>query len=300
MHPELKDLNDLLIPLSNSLSREAMDRIDSGEWVHLASRRAVLASDMKRLREYQRRLLFALAAGQSTNTSYLIGTSAGAMHGMWLRNDVKSHVEMATRSGKHPPRKQWRSGHIYRRPKTGAADIVSIMGAEVLDPVSAWFDIACTYGVEAGLIAADCLLAQGFTLDQLMDTIVEAGRCHGVQHARKSLHFATTQSQSIGETRARWLLIQAGIKDVRPQAQVLAPYSVDLLVGKWLVIEIDGDIKYVGDPIGATNKERDRQKRMERMGYKFLRYSLKELEQAPERFVAEVREELRQLARMKR
>lgn len=292
MHKDLPMLNQLLIPIGHRIPDHIRESIASGEMMRLTSRRAVMTQAMLQLREHQRRILTALARGQSTNSSFLIGESAGAVHGLWLLQDAQAKVELSTKSGRQPPRSKWPKGCKYRVSKTGAEEIVHVLGAAVLEPVSTWFDIACTNGFEAGLIAADSLLAQGFTPDQLMDKIVEVGQCYGIKWARLSLKHAISESQSAGESLARALLIQAKIGPITPQAQIVYPYSVDLLIGDWVVVEIDGEEKYLEDPVGTTRRERARQKQMERMGYRFLRYTPTEIETDPERFLKEVKEAL--------
>nr|VDG64138.1 Uncharacterised protein [Streptococcus thermophilus] len=296
MHADLPMLNQLLVPIGHKIPPALQARFDSGDLYRLASRRAVRTQTLRNLKEHQRRILFALAVGQSARSSYLIGGSAAALHGMWLLQNNRARVELATRSGKLPARSQWPPGSEFRKVRTSPDGIVTLLGVDLLDPVSTWLDIACTQGFEAGLVAADYLLACGLESVELMDKIVEAGPCRGIGYARESLEHAIDNSQSAGESFARALLIQAGIGPLTPQAQVLAPYSVDLLIGDWLIVEVDGDIKYSEDPVTATDRERTRQKRIERLGYRFLRYKPTEIEADPAGFIAEVRRALAQVA----
>ncbi|MCQ4623636.1 endonuclease domain-containing protein [Corynebacterium sp. CCUG 70398] len=296
MHADLPMLNQLLIPIGHKTPPALQARFDSGDLYRLASRRAVQTQKLVNLKEHQRRILFALAVGQSARSSYLIGESAAALHGIWLLQNSRARVELATRSGALPPRKQWPRGSVFRKVKTSPDGIVTLLGVDLLDPVSTWLDIACTQGFEAGLVAADYLLANGFESVELMDKLVDASPCRGICIARDSLEHAIDNSQSAGESFARALLIQADIGPLTPQAQVLGPYSVDLLIGEWLIVEVDGDVKYKDDPVTATERERTRQKRIERLGYRFLRYNPSEIEEDPAGFIAEVRRALAQVA----
>ncbi|QYH19218.1 DUF559 domain-containing protein [Corynebacterium aquatimens] len=70
-------------------------------------------------------------------------------------------------------------------------------------------------------------------------------------------------------------------------------YFADILIDDWLIIEIDGDVKYDGpDAEEVRQREFNRQKRITNMGYVILRFSPDFIRNNPDRFIAEVREAL--------
>ena len=197
MHADLPMLNQLLIPIGHRTPPALQARFDSGDLYRLASRRAVQTQKLVNLKEHQRRILFALAVGQSARSSYLIGESAAALHGIWLLQNNRARVELATRSGALPPRTQWPRGSVFRKIKTSPDGIVTLLGVDLLDPVSTWLDIACTQGFEAGLVAADYLLANGFESVELMDKR-GCGRNLGGFHHEPLIHQGAATQSSAG------------------------------------------------------------------------------------------------------
>ena len=101
MHPELPYLNSLLVVVGRRVPRGVEKQIERGELIKVASRRFVRRKDMMALRQYQRQMLMTLAAAQSVNSSYLVGSSAARVLGMWTV-DVAQRITLATRSGGVP------------------------------------------------------------------------------------------------------------------------------------------------------------------------------------------------------
>ncbi|WP_442891877.1 DUF559 domain-containing protein [Corynebacterium sp. Marseille-Q4381] len=90
----------------------------------------------------------------------------------------------------------------------------------------------------------------------------------------------------------RALLIAAGILGTEAQVEVRG-YRVDLLIDGWLVIEIDGNVKYK-DPDAERVRQAEflRQKRLSNEGYYFLRYTPEDIRRSPRSFVDEVKSTL--------
>ena len=156
-------------------------------------------------------------------------------------------------------------------------------------PIRTFIDIARYHGFLEGLIAADYLLRRGIERDAIEKEIRKMGRAKGIGVARRCLEHAIPNSDSAYESLARGLLIEAGIGPVVAQAQI-ERYFADLLVQGWLIIEIDGEIKYERDDAGEVwKKEFSRQKRIGNKGYVILRFESKLLREQPHVFIAEVR-----------
>lgn len=146
--------------------------------------------------------------------------------------------------------------------------------------------MARLHGFEEGLVAADYVRAQ-VGRRRMQDTLGALGRVKGVATARAVVAATVVDSESPWESYARALLLRAGI-NVRTQCRV-GKYRADLAIDGWLLIEIDGDVKYQDRPVEAIRAEHRRQKELLNMGYVVLRFSPEELRARPEEFVATVR-----------
>lgn len=286
MHPELPYLNSLLVVVGRRVPRGVEKQIERGELIQVASRRFVRRKDMMVLRQYQRQMLMTLAAAQSVNSSYLVGSSAARVLGMWTV-DVAQRITLATRSGGVPPRTKWPAGCVYRK-EPPPEKVVQILGAAAVDPVGAWLQIACTEGFRAGLVAADWLLANKYKRSELKKRLDEVGMRKGIEHARRSLREAVDCSDAPGESYARALLIEEGIGPLRPQAKVVPPYAIDLLVRGCVAVEIDGELKYDEDPEEAIRQERRREKLILNRGFQVVRYSSTQVFAQPRTFITDV------------
>lgn len=109
------------------------------------------------------------------------------------------------------------------------------------------------------------------------------GRFKGVATVRRCIEHSVATSDSPYETLARGLLIDAHITHLETQV------SID----GWLIVEIDGEVKYAGSDAERTRqREFRRQKAIANRGYVFLRYSPADLLRDPAGFVAEVKDAL--------
>lgn len=61
--------------------------------------------------------------------------------------------------------------------------------------------------------------------------------------------------------------------EMRPVPQVnIEPFRADLKLSATVLLEIDGEVKYVRDTVDVIKRESDRKKRIENWGYRILRY----------------------------
>src|SRR4051812_585062 len=81
---------------------------------------------------------------------------------------------------------------------------------------------------------------------------------------------ADGSAESVGETRARLALVEAGIP-FEPQAIIGGRFEADFLIDGWLVLEVDGR-KYHSDP-KAFQADRERDAVMAWLGYRVLRFT---------------------------
>lgn len=241
------------------------------------------------LKYHERQWLRVEAGAMVSNAAVLVGRSAARKLGMWVISRGEEPVEVALPSRSVSQSRAQSGRYTFRFSKLRRDEQLIYEGHCITTPTRTFIDIARYHGFIEGLIAADYLLRRGIEMDAIAKEIRKMGRAKGIGVARKCLEHAIPNSDSAYESLARGLLIEAGIGPVVAQAKV-ERYFADLLVKGWLIIEIDGEIKYEGDDADdVLRAERHRQKRIGNKGYVFLRFSPSFLRKHPEKFIAEVR-----------
>ncbi|MHC2850654.1 very-short-patch-repair endonuclease [Corynebacterium mucifaciens] len=266
--------------------RLAHDTFPDGEFVELEPTVWFPAATWGELSYHERQWLRVEAAAMVSNAAVLVGRSAARKLGMWVISRGEEPVEVALPSSQS----RAQSGcYAFRFSKLRRDEQLIYEGHCITTPTRAFIDIARYHGFIEGLIAADYLLRRGIERDAIEKEIRKMGRAKGIGVARKCLEHAIPNSDSAYESLARGLLIEAGIGPVVAQARI-ERYYADLLVQGWLIIEIDGQIKYERDDAGEVwKKEFSRQKRIGNKGYVILRFESKLLREQPHVFIAEVR-----------
>jgi len=263
-----------------------------GEVVELEPSVWFPAATWRELRYQERQWLRVEAAAMVSNAAVLVGRSAARKLGMWVISRGGEPVEVALPSRSVSQSRAQSGRYAFRFSKLRYDEQLVYEGHRVTTPVRTFIDIARHHGFIEGLIAADYLLRRGIERAEIEKEIRKMGRAKGIGVARKCLEHAIPNSDSAYESLARGLLIEAGIGPVVAQAQI-ERYFADLLVQGWLIIEIDGEIKYERDDAGEVwKKEFSRQKRIGNKGYVILRFESKLLREQPHVFIAEVRSAL--------
>ena len=260
-----------------------------GEVVELEPSVWFPAATWRELRYQERQWLRVEAAAMVSNAAVLVGRSAARKLGMWVISRGGEPVEVALPSRSVSQSRAQSGRYAFRFSKLRYDEQLVYEGHRVTTPVRTFIDIARHHGFIEGLIAADYLLRRGIERAEIEKEIRKMGRAKGIGVARKCLEHAIPNSDSGYESLARGLLIEAGIGPVVAQAQI-ERYFADLLVQGWLIIEIDGQIKYERDDAGEVwKKEFSRQKRIGNKGYVILRFESRLLREQPHVFIAEVR-----------
>jgi len=120
----------------------------------------------------------------------------------------------------------------------------------------------------------------------MMQRVKNLGAIKGVKWALALLSRAHNKIQSVYETLGRYRLEQADLPEIVsliPQATLREggeTFYPDLLINGFLIVEIDGDIKYEENAIGALLQERRRERELQRRGYTIIRFSPLEVEDA--------------------
>lgn len=130
---------------------------------------------------------------------------------------------------------------------------VEVEGLSVLDIPRTVADLARTHGYRAGLVAADGAMQLGVTRSELAAAAREmTGWPHSLV-AGAVVVDADPGAESVLETLARELIIEAGLGPVETQFPVRIPGGVawvDLRVGRHF-FEADGRIKFIPDSEGG-------------------------------------------------
>lgn len=247
------------------------------------------ADEWAGLTYHEKQWLWVEAAAMTSASAVLVGRSAARKLGMWVISAGEERVEVALPSRGSSKERRQSGRYKFHHSSLRADEQLIYEGHRVTNPIRTFIDIARHHGFVEGLIAADYLLRRGKNRSDVERAIRRMGRAKGIAVARRCLEHAIDNSDSPYESLARALLIEAGIGPVVAQAQI-ERYYADLLVKGWLIIEIDGEIKYEGNDVDEVLRaERHRQKRIGNKGYVFLRFSPSFLRKHPEKFIAEVR-----------
>lgn len=287
-------LNTLIPKLINlrtiqSTDTRTWDAIARGELVALSSQWYLPAHIYKDLEWFKQRALRAFAVGRTARKAVIAGRAAARLHGIWVISMSEETVEVIAPNGAVPAKRDRDIGVTYRFAKLKHRDIMYWNGIRLTGVARTIIDICRYHGEVEGIIACDWALARQMDRAQLAYELALLGRRKGVATARKCIAAAISISESPYESFARALLLQAGISEITPQAWV-GNYRVDLLVAGFLIIEIDGDVKYAGELRDDTVlQERQREKYLLNQGFRLMRYRPRDMVKDPEHFVAEVR-----------
>lgn len=253
------------------------------------------AREWQGLRYHERRYVEVKAAAMESNAAVLLGRSAARIHGMWVVATTEEKIEITSQSGSAPPSRLRSGRFVYRYTALREDEVSLVDGCRVTRGIRTFADIARFHGFEEGLVAVDSLLRRGFTTEMVAAELGTLGRLRNIKTVRECLRHATALSDSPYESYARALLIAAGILGIEVQVEIRG-YRVDLLIDGWLVIEIDGNVKYDGpDAERVRQAEFLRQKRVGNEGFYFLRYAPEYIRRNPRLFVDEVKSTLETL-----
>jgi hypothetical protein len=139
-------------------------------------------------------------------------------------------------------------------------------------------EAACTTSFEAAVVSADVVLREGLIeADELQRLLSVIEFWPGSPTARAALQFADPLSESVGESRLRVLMHQAGLPDPVLQAEL---FDSDGLVGRVdfyfpqyrTVVEFDGLLKYSAGSSAVLVREKHREDRLRALGLEVVRF----------------------------
>lgn len=283
-----------------NVSREVRERLDSGELVRLSSGVAVPASIIEEVPQYQRDWARSFAVGAVAQTAVVTGRAAAHLLGMWAVNQPMLQVSMLTHN---PPPKPTRQPDVrYVRSRFRPDEVVQGQHLSTTTPYRTFLEIAREAGFKHALVAADWLLySRTLIAPQLQYLMRTTPRFHGIGAARKAVQYAVLGPESAPESYTRAVLLDAGFRNVLSNVWIDSTrYRVDLLVENALIIEIDGNMKYIGPDVDTADvllKEKRRADTLRNLGYELIRFSPHDVESNPASFLSTVHSALNRARR---
>lgn len=247
--------------------------------------------EWRQLKSWQQRAAKAYALGLTLPRATLVGKTAALIHGIPLITPPKEW-EATLPSGSVPQRVKSRNVHYRRTDLRGKETIVH--GIRVASLERTALDIARFHGFEEGLVAVDAVRARNVGKIWIDDALGAMGRVKGVAAARQAVATSVNTAESPWESYARALIIAADYPELRwVKAQyTIENYRADLVINGWLVIEIDGNVKYRRDIDEVILAEHRRQQDILNKGFIVLRFSPEQLNARPDYFQQVVGEHL--------
>ena len=169
---------------------------------------------------------------------------------------------LVTRS---PPTRGHRGPRLHTHIATLEADEVAVVdGWPVTSVARTVLDLARTLPFEQALVIADAALHRKLTTaDRLAAQLERSARLPGSVAAGRVIAFANGLSESVGESRSRIMIHQAGLPTPELQVEVLDRHGRFIARGDFgyrrqrVIGEFDGKIKYSGELNGKDDDPRE-------------------------------------------
>lgn len=264
------------------------EKLHNDKLAQLAWCFAMRRLDWNRLKPWEKTIARVYAHGRAAPRAVLIDKAAALIHGIPLTSYPNQYH--ATVPSNSIPAKG--KGHFFRYKQTDLKNQVEeIHGVRVSTLARTALDISRFYGFEQGIVAVDSIRSRYVGMNKLNHVLGSMGRVKGIAKARQALKHSVCDSESPWESYARALIINAnipGLRTIKAQRSIMQ-YRADILINDWLVIEIDGNVKYEFCPDEVIRAEHRRQKALLNRGYAVLRYAPNELSADPDGFLSDIR-----------
>lgn len=265
-------------------------RLNRGELIRLTKTMVMEQRCFAELKPWEKCEAKAAAVGLGTRSAVVSGMAAARLHGL----SVLGHADVVELTlpgtGKPSGRAKWMKGTRVFASLLPGHHVHTEHGIRVTTLLRTAADITRYHGELHGVVCFDSIFRKHPELSKKRAETILRGfrRFHGLARVHQALRLSVTNSDSVPESHARYLLLTQveEIKTIEVQAQIVDPhtrrvYRVDLLVNGWLVIEIDGRVKYDGETYGPLEQtvlaERDREKALQNQGYMVLRVNPQDL-----------------------
>jgi hypothetical protein len=273
---------------------EIQDLVRSGSWVRIRRGAYADASDFGALRPEQQHLVRARAVVRGLGQPAVLGhLSAVIAHGLpvWGADLDEVHVIRPGRT--HASRRE--AGVAHHSATLPDDHVTEVEGLLVTSVARSVVDHARTSGYESGVCSADAALHRDLVGKQELLAMLEWQQdWPKSRSAGRAVAFSDGRAESVGESRGRVRIDQAGLPTPQPQAIICDPSGVlvarvDFLMPEQATIgEFDGRVKYRGDDDGdsaqdAVWQEKLREDRLRALGFQVVRFIWDDLERGPAR-----------------
>ncbi|HWJ11007.1 MAG TPA: hypothetical protein VNS46_16620 [Nocardioides sp.] len=139
----------------------------------------------------------------------------------------------------------------------GPDQVVEVDGTKALDLARTAVDMGREHGFRHGLVACDAVMRRGVTRTDLEAALAVMVCWPGRRAARRAVALADPGAETVLETLARELVLEAGIGEPQTQFPVRTDRGIvwcDIVVGNH-VIEPDGEIKYTAVADGGLSAD---------------------------------------------
>lgn len=196
-------------------------------------------------------------------------------------------VDLRYLSGAKPGKQPKDPRVIYRSGRLNPDLVQERNGIATVHPIQVLFDIYRYYGRLEALVPLEHLrFHQRISQETLLDAIKsKLPRANGIRGFEGLVRWSAGTSQSPLETIGRDAVLRANIPELEKiEFQVAFEYAgpfgeycravVDMLINGWLVVELDGRLKYEGTygaPTDVMLAELERQKQLQSLGLTVIR-----------------------------
>ncbi|WP_375491544.1 DUF559 domain-containing protein [uncultured Jatrophihabitans sp.] len=235
----------------------------------------------------------AAACALARRTALVSHESAAAMHGL----PTFGAPDRPTLSGYEPGNVAARDDVIVRCVGRRPEELTEWFGVPVTTAARTVVDVARNAGVAAGLVCADAALHDGLVTHGQLATARQHARYRpGVRFAERVLELTDGRAESPLESLVRLCLVDGGLPVPDLQQWIdtdRGRFRVDLLYrARRVVLEADGELKYVTDPMALVEEKR-RQEALERAGFVVVRVMWSDVIRRPVDVCARVARALR-------
>lgn len=218
----------------------------------------------------EHRHLLARAALRTYSDAVLVGATAVAAHGIALFEVPVVRTDIG-----RPIQREAHTEHLRIRPLRD--DPVDTHWGPATTLATALVQLTMDHGIAAGIASIDEALHTGAVTRDSLDLALErVARWPHSSRVRCALAWSDGQSESLGESVTRMILLAAGWSVVSqvPIADQHGEFvaRVDLgLEGTPVLIEFDGKVKYTDGGPDALFREKKREDRLRALGYVVVR-----------------------------
>lgn len=273
-----------------SLSKvEELTKIKDGTYLKLTDEVAVDRVAFGKLKRWDQLAARAAAAGLTADKAVVSGVAAARLWGLGVRG-YDPTVDLTTMNAKAQSPKHWPANVRYRSTHLNPDDFIEDNGLRLTTLGRTVADITRWHGLVDGVMAIDSARHRykDVSFAEIRESALGLGPFHGRALVRRVLDLSRPDIDSPLESWARALLIEAGVGvEILTQVEIRVSfgsgtYRVDLLIDGWLIIEVDGAVKYDGETFGVATdevlrREREREKHLQNTGYVFLRVGMSDL-----------------------